>query len=387
MVRFLDQAAGPRAKAAACRIGAASLIGLIALGLPVQAQRRPDLDALRALRIEREAERDRYRQEAAEAAREIAALRLELASLGRAQVGGEAVAGDQRLAITALETREAALTARAAVNRTDLARLLGALQAYERDPPPALLVSPRSALDAARATILVRALQPELQRRAAAFQAQARALTIARRDLALAGSALATVERENADRRLRIERLLAEKSALERRRLADADAANAGLAELAAQARSLGDLMARLPIPGPDPAAGAAPSIRLGLLRPVAGAVVRGFGGDSRGLRFRTDPGAAVISPFAARVDYAGPLRGWGGVLILSGPDGYHVVLAGLQAVASGAGRPVAAGEPVGRMASGSPGDPAPELYLEVRRNGEPVDPARFMNTTPRPVR
>jgi murein hydrolase activator len=74
-------------------------------------------------------------------------------------------------------------------------------------------------------------------------------------------------------------------------------------------------------------------------------------------------------------VDYAGPLKGWGLVLILRAGD-YHLVLAGLGTVTAEVGRTVAAGEPVGRM----PGDGRSELYLEVRRAAQPVDPTRWFD-------
>jgi septal ring factor EnvC (AmiA/AmiB activator) len=86
-----------------------------------------------------------------------------------------------------------------------------------------------------------------------------------------------------------------------------------------------------------------------------------------------------VVSPTAARVDYAGPLKDWGLVLILrSGAD--HLVLAGLSRVDVDTGMSVAAGEPVGRAGAGSP---RPEVYLEVRHGVTPVDPAKWFGPAP----
>ena len=91
-----------------------------------------------------------------------------------------------------------------------------------------------------------------------------------------------------------------------------------------------------------------------------------------------------MLSPAAGVVDYAGPLKDWGLVVILRIGGGYRLVLAGLDQVNVGIDRSVAAGEPVGRMAEpvetrrgASP--MAPELYLEVRNEAEPVDPARWL--------
>jgi septal ring factor EnvC (AmiA/AmiB activator) len=63
--------------------------------------------------------------------------------------------------------------------------------------------------------------------------------------------------------------------------------------------------------------------------------------------------------------------------LILRLGGGYHLVLAGLETALTAPGRTVVAGQPVGRLAGA--GDPAPELYFELRKNGAPVDPARWL--------
>ncbi|MEM8920717.1 MAG: peptidoglycan DD-metalloendopeptidase family protein, partial [Pseudomonadota bacterium] len=78
-------------------------------------------------------------------------------------------------------------------------------------------------------------------------------------------------------------------------------------------------------------------------------------------------------APLDARVEYAGLFRSYGQILILDVGDSYLVVLAGLGAIYVETGQLVLAGEPVGRMADQK--SPPPELYLEVRYNGQPIDP------------
>jgi septal ring factor EnvC (AmiA/AmiB activator) len=125
--------------------------------------------------------------------------------------------------------------------------------------------------------------------------------------------------------------------------------------------------------PSPVPAA---------LAAPVQGVLDRRFGDAwpnhtrSQGWSWRVPASAVVLSPAEARVDYAGPLKGWGTVVILRLGGGYRVVLAGLGDAAAEAGQAVSAGEPVGRMANAGKGA---ELYLEVRRGAVPVDPAPWL--------
>ena len=104
-------------------------------------------------------------------------------------------------------------------------------------------------------------------------------------------------------------------------------------------------------------------------------------GQRSDGVAWRTGLGAAVRAPAAGVVEYSGALKGWSGVLIMDVGGGYHLVLAGLDTLSAVPGRPVVAGEAVGRMADR--GSLPPELYMEVRREGAPQDPGRWFRPSP----
>jgi septal ring factor EnvC (AmiA/AmiB activator) len=119
------------------------------------------------------------------------------------------------------------------------------------------------------------------------------------------------------------------------------------------------------------------------LLTPVSGPLVRRFGDDApgggraNGLSYSAAHGARVNSPAAGVVQYVGPVKGWGIILILRLTGGYHLVLAGLAQASIGVGQSVAAGQPVGWMPDTR--QSTSELYLEVRQRGVPVDPGRWM--------
>lgn len=361
-----------------------TLIVLLAVAGPAQAQPAPQptsqATAQGRLRAREEA-RDEGRAQAKAVSREVADLQRQLVALGAAQAQGERVVGAGRERLKALDAREKELSARIGVNRVQLARLLGALQNFRRDPPPALLVSPQSARDAVRATILINAITPELRARGAALKAQADELQRLRRGVAQVSGALFQAESDVADRRARIERLISDKRAVQRKLLADADRAEADARRLAERARSVGDLAESLPQAGPPP-----PGSPARLVPPAEGPVTRRFGepwegrGRSAGWAWRTLGGAQVVAPADGRVDYAGPLKGWGGVVILSLGGGDRLVLSGLETALVGVGQTVAAGEPVGRLPA--QGGPA-ELYLELRRGGTAVDPAPLFTVAP----
>ena len=68
--------------------------------------------------------------------------------------------------------------------------------------------------------------------------------------------------------------------------------------------------------------------------------------------------------------------RSYGLLLIVDCGDGYHFVLAGLDRLDASAGQRVLAGEPVGTAGWAAEQAAGVPLYLELRRNGQPVDPA-----------
>jgi septal ring factor EnvC (AmiA/AmiB activator) len=192
--------------------------------------------------------------------------------------------------------------------------------------------------------------------------------------------------------------------------LAETDAERAAsaerLAQLAEEAEDLRDLIVRLaesepPASKPEtdgeqvaalpeaPATDLEPEMREfptvpgELVMPVRGDIVVGYGGvtgtgeASRGIYLATRPGAQVVVPFDGRVVFAGSFRGYGLILIVEHRDGYHSLLAGLGRVDARVGQWVLAGEPAGAMATGTDNDP--ELYVELRRAGQPIDPAPWL--------
>ena len=135
-----------------------------------------------------------------------------------------------------------------------------------------------------------------------------------------------------------------------------------------------GSPLANAPRPGPKTASAPLP--------PAVGKRLRRFGAKSDGaaspgLVLATRSGAQVVAPLDARVEYAGVFRSYGQMLILDVGGDILVVVSGLDALYPEAGQWVLAGEPIGRMADQK--SPPPELYLEVRRNGQPVDPEKWL--------
>jgi murein hydrolase activator len=120
------------------------------------------------------------------------------------------------------------------------------------------------------------------------------------------------------------------------------------------------------------------------MVLPAAGEMVASFGSaaptgePAKGITFATRPDAAVVAPFDGRVVFAGAFRGYGQILIIGHGDGYHSLVAGLDRIDTSVGQVVVAGEPIGRM---SANEAKPRLYLELRHNGQPINPLPWLAT------
>ena len=378
----------------ASRLAAAAIIASIGLLTAAAAAPPAQNPALRQVESN-ERDRDRDRQAAmaeAQAARlEIAQLQAQLDALNTAQKSGQTNVSEKKLRLAALNVREAELDAEIGANRAKLARLLSALELLRRDPPPALFVNPTDVRDAVRAAILMRAITPELEQRAAALRSQAEGLRKIKRAVDTASEDLFTSESDVADRKAKIEALIAARSALEGQDTAAADAAKHDADDLAARATVLRELSQGLAVAAPaaptreppDPEHAGLFGRPKPFTAPTSGAPIHRFGdqeaggGRSVGWTWRAADDAQVVAPAQGVVEYAGPLKGWNVVAILRLGGGYHVVLAGLETVTVGPGQMVSQGQPIGRMGKGD-GAP-PEFYLEIRRNGAPVDPSHWL--------
>jgi septal ring factor EnvC (AmiA/AmiB activator) len=119
---------------------------------------------------------------------------------------------------------------------------------------------------------------------------------------------------------------------------------------------------------------------------PVAGPVVGRFGettdaGRATGVSYAPPPAALVSAPCKGRIDFAGPFRSYGNMVILDCGGGYRFVLAGLDRIDTQPGTNVRAGQPVGRMPDFSPGAHGrPTLYVQLRRGSDAIDPGRFLS-------
>jgi len=349
----------------------------------------------------------------AEIAEEIAAIKDDSAALTASLIQavkterklGEDIA-DIRMRLQDLGSQEQEIKVSLAGRRGTLAEVLGALQRMGLNPPPAILVRPEDALASVRSAILLGAVVPELRSETELLISDLDALTRVKTSITEEEKQLQTKRTEQAEEKERLKLLLEEKRRVQAEAEMRMEAEREQAAELAERATSLQELItslekdiaslrkmleARKQANEGELLSDALPfAKRAGLVPlPVSGQFAKRFGEDDgtgsalKGDILRTQSGAIVTAPVDGTVLYAGPFRSYGQLLILNPGDGYHIVLAGLDRLNVSLGQSVLAGEPVGMMgearlasiAASTLDGAVPELYVEFRKDGKPIDP------------
>lgn len=362
----------------------------------------PSRDQLRG--VEQSLQQTKERGQAVTA--EEQALADELGQLQQNAVGLAATVRTQERSLKALRAEEAALAKREksardslAARQEELAQLTTALARLAREPLEPLLLDPSPTIDRARAAIALDHATKELQAKAAQLRVELDQLAGLTQELVAKRQAVETTAQSLAAERARLDTVLAERRAVYRQREGERKALETQAASLAREADSLRELIERVEAeqkrlaqfrpppkprlapertPRPESPPGLVAGAALSIL-PVEGDLITRFGGPdkagltARGVVWKAAVGATVLAPRDGIVRFAGRFRNQGQILILEHGGEYHSLLGGLADVSAAVGETVLAGEPVGTVADTGSGDG--EVYLELRRNGRPLDP------------
>lgn len=303
-------------------------------------------------------------------------------------------------------------------NRTALGELVTGLQRLARIPPEAMILRPGTPIDNARAAMLLKAAMKQINQQVAILKEQLAELAQTRKRLSEQRDIATQIQVSLVSKQEEMNGLLAVRKKFLDRTEAERGQKEKEVRELARKARDVEDLIARLEeqkkreaeersrmaslaaqappalrprgvkAPAPTPqqkpdapkTAAAMPRDTGERFMPMAGTVTIGYGDEdllgaqSRGLTVAGRPGATVVTPMSGVVRFAGPFRHFQHILIIEHPGGYHSLIAGLARINAEVGQQVTAGEPVGAL--GKPPEWDTNLYYELRKNGQPVDPA-----------
>ncbi len=373
------------------RLAALLLSGLLALGSGAVAQSGPTESAraaMDALHAAGEA------LEAAEGSRD------RVAALTQTVQAYESGLAALREGLRQATIRERAIEGVFAAESDRLAQLLGVLQAIQASPEPHLLLHPAGPLGTVHAGIILADVTPALTREALELKQTLQEVAVLR---ALQEAAVMTLEEGLAgvqQARTELSKAISDRTDLPRRYITD-DVAMENLLNSADTLESFaGGLMSAsvedpsVSVETPDFTAAQGQ-----LSLPVLGRVIRGFDeSDAAGVRrpgwvVATRPLTLVTTPWPATVRYLGPLLDYGQVAILEPGEGYLLVLAGLGQLFGDVGEVLPKGAPIGLMGGsslasdqaflisspqGGGAEASESLYIELRRNGAPVDPGEW---------
>jgi septal ring factor EnvC (AmiA/AmiB activator) len=399
------------------------LAALASAGLATQAMTQagapvldPAVDARQAqadmLAARREGAAARRRAEALEArARQVGeqaeGTAREAAAVAARIQETEAQIAVQRARIQLIASQRADLRARLAERQGPLARLIGALQRLSRRPVLLALLRPGSVRDAVYMRAMLDTMLPQVEQRTAALRGAIERGRMLEGQAGAAAAGLADAQGQMRERRRQLAVLES------RQRLAGREASGIAAREsdralaLAEKARDLGDLVEEVGrqgelretlagLPGPimrpvrpedarviEAAQFVPPPEGMpGYMLPVVGRLVTGFGeqapGQARSIGLVLAPRALaqVVAPAPGRVAFAGPYRGYEGIVIIEHDGGWTSLVTGLARVDAVVGATVVAGSPLGTT-----GPRAPRVMVELRRDGAPVNPLQYVRS------
>ena len=349
-----------------------------------------------------EVEAARAVETAEKTARETAAL---AARIQEAEAG--IAAAEARIAL--IDGERVQLRRRLAEREKPVVRLTAALQKFSRRPVGLAVLRPGSVRDMVHLRAVLGTAVPEMQRRTADLRAEIERGRALQREAEQAASTLRASESELAARHETLAELETRQRLASQRKSGEADREAERALALAEQARDLDALVGELDraaglradlaaLPGPllrpprpeesqvliqnAPEQAEAPIVPpAGYRLPVSGRTVGGFGVPteggalSQGITLVPRPGALVVAPAAGRVVFAGAYRGYGRIVILEHEGGWTSLVTGLAREDVSVGEQLVTGSPLGVA---SPADPL--VTLELRHDGEPVNPLAFLS-------
>ena len=295
--------------------------------------------------------------------------------------------------------REAQLSARLDARDGEVGQLLAVLQSIGTDSPTTFL-HPDGPTGTARAGLLLAELTPALNQRAEQLRRDLEDVQTLRSLQTNAEARLRTSLTAVQNARTTLNQAMAERTDLPKRFTEDP----VSTAILIASTETLGGFASGLSqiVTNEDLNVEVPVSIegKIGALPlPVQSIVLRGMNeADAAGVKrpgvlLATRPRAIVTSPTAATIRYQGPLMDFGNVMILEPRADTLFVLAGLETVYGEIGQVIAAGTPIGLMGGAEAGGElstdgddtgaarSETLYVEVRQDNVPQDPASWFRT------
>jgi len=349
----------------------------------------------------------KHRQE--DLKKERSQLESELVQLQQALVTASAKLQQRELALTEaeaklerIESEKQAKEGELKTGREKLAAMIEAALRISRTPPEAMVLMPENGDQAVRAARILKMTTESIKTNAQQIRMQIVALNSLKEKIDTQRDLLLKEKQHMLEAQQQIEAQLSARRELQQKLSEDEQQQAETIMRLAKQAQSLQELVGKIELERQaraaqdqkqdaqkPPVENAAQrklrsfvSARGRIAVPAAGRIIQIFGQPagrnetSRGMVIKTRPQASVTAPYDGEVVYAGNFMGYGRLVILRHSDDFHTLLSGLSDINTRAGEFLLEGEPIGAMGDK---ESSTRLYLELRRDNQPVDPAAWI--------
>lgn len=305
-------------------------------------------------------------------------------------------------------------------SKEQIIQVIFALRQLSRLPPTSLIGYPTSTSDLIRTSILLKGTVPQIKKQAEKLQNDLKSLNSTRKQITQRRGALAKANDKLKERRTEMNSVMKTKIRKRRQTLAARQVESTRIQRLTREAKTLHDLFKRLKTSSRsnsqvalnsenlmnnkrknkikprrlDPQnarVGAASNIErpISLAKgklaiPVVGRIINRYGKQiergaaNKGIQVLSNRGAQVVSPYDGKIVFAGYFRGYGQLLIIDHGEGYHSLLSGMTKIQGSVGQWLLLGEPIAIM--GSSDQTKPKLYMELRKNGRPINPNPWLS-------
>ena len=363
-----------------------------------------------------ESEHKKLREKARAVQKEILDVRRKMVSAASSIQEQEESLGRLEEKLKEFEDQQAFMKNRLEVRKMQRVKVLAALQNLAWKPTEALLAQPLEPQDTLRSALLLREAVPRLEYSTEGLRKDLTKIASLTTAIRAQYAQIKTMAKRLESKRRNMNVLIQKKTKLQSTFASESTRAKEKASSLARQASDLKDLLARLEAEQKRqeeqrrqeqmrvtqaavqrmnqarpsfrmPASGTLLTSRPGapggfaraygrLAYPVRGEITQKFGettlsgAHTKGMTITGRPRAQVISPFDGTILFAGPFKNYGQLVIIDNGDNYLTLFAGMDRINPVVGQEVLAGEPIGQMRENRP-----DLYIEIRKNGQPVDP------------
>lgn len=312
-----------------------------------------------------------------------------------------------------LQKQETELKTNLALSDKQMVEVVTALQTLALRPDEVVLLEPQSPIMHLRSRMMLNYALPVVKTMNEQFLKDLSKLSETKSKIEEQANRVKTTQAQLNERATQMNKLIKQKALLQAQYDATHRQSKKRVVSLANQAKDLKELLDKLEIekkrraaeqarqkaeaakkqkqnqyeetPAPKPASrlpkGSFKKAKGSLSYPVRGRIVEKFnditsaGLHAKGITIETRGGSTVTNPYNGVVLFSGPFKSYGQLLIVDNGDDYLTLLAGMENINVSEGQEILAGEPVGRLKSGTG-----RLYMEIRQSGQAINPTPWFN-------